>query len=194
MKTAKIHPVNSKSRRPFYWDTEALIVVGLFTALNKVVSLLVALIGGGMNPVTLLLKNAVATALLIVLVSRVRRFGTLVLYTLVGQVVSFLISGGAMIALLPGFLLAALISDVFIAAFGGYRRLGAVVAGVMVYDVLGRVLALLFSWIGVRENPAMFVFGAVIVAAGYLGCLFIGVPCGVKFVKELRHAGIIREL
>jgi energy-coupling factor transport system substrate-specific component len=178
----------------FYWDTEALIVVGLFTALNKVAALLVALIGGGMNPVTLLLKNAVATALLIVMVARVRRFGVLVLYTLVGQVVSFLISGGAMIALLPAFLLSALLSDGLIAATGGYRRLSAVVLGIVLYDFLGRALALVFSWLSVRETPAMFVFGAVIVAFGYLGCLFIGLPCGVRFVKELRHAGIIREI
>jgi len=178
----------------FYWDAEALIVVGLFTALNKVVSLLVALVGGGMNPVTLLLKNAIATALLIVMVSRIRRFGTLFLYTLVGQAVSFLISGGAMISLLPAFLLSALISDALIFTAGGYRKLSAVVLGVMLYDLFGRVIALFFSWLRVRENPAMFVFGAVIVAIGYFGCLFIGVPCGIKFVKELRHAGIIREM
>lgn len=178
----------------FYWDTEALIVVGLFTALNKVASLLVALIGGGMNPVTLLLKNAVATALLIVMVARVRRFGTLVLYTLVGQVVSFLISGGAMIALLPAFLLSALISDSLIAVVGGYKRLSAVVMGIVLYDFLGRALALMFSYLNVRETPGMFVFGAVIVVIGYFGCILIGIPCGVKFVKELRHAGIIREI
>jgi energy-coupling factor transport system substrate-specific component len=178
----------------FYWDTESLIVVGLFTALNKVAALLVALLGGGMNPVTLLLRNAVATALLIVMVSRVRRFGTLVLYTLVGQVISFLISGGSMIALLPGFLLAALLSDGVIAATGGYRRLRSVALGVVLYDFLGRSLALFFSWLTMRESPGMFVFGAVIVVLGYFGCLAIGLPCGIKFVRELRHAGIIREL
>ena len=182
------------TKNKFYWDTEALIVVGLFTALNKVASLLVALIGGGMNPVTLLLKNAVATALLIVMVARVRRFGILVLYTLVGQVISFLISGGAMITLLPGFLLGALISDSLIAVAGGYRRLSAVVLGIALYDLLGRSLSLFFSWMLVRETSGMFVFGAVIVAIGYFGCLLIGIPCGVKFVKELRHAGIIREI
>jgi len=34
----------------------------------------------------------------------------------------------------------------------------------------------------------------VFIVLGYLGCLVIGLPCGAKFVKELRHAGIIREV
>ena len=58
-------------KRRFYWDTESLVVVGLFTALSKVISLMIALLGGGMNPLTLFLKNGVATALLVVLVARV---------------------------------------------------------------------------------------------------------------------------
>lgn len=186
--------MRSNHQGSFYWDTESLIVVGLFTALNRVAALLVTLLGGGMNPLTLLLRNAIGTALLIVMVSRVRKFGILVLYTLVGQVISFLITGGMMIVLLPANLLAALISDGVIAATGGYRKLSAVVAGVMLYDFLGRALALTLSFLRVRETPALFFFGAVIVAIGYLGCLLIGVPGGVKFVKELRHAGIIREL
>ncbi|MGN0832240.1 MAG: MptD family putative ECF transporter S component, partial [Kiritimatiellia bacterium] len=131
--------------KKFYWDTESLVVVGLFTALAKVVSLLIALLGGGMNPLTLFLKNGVATALLVVMVARVRRFGVLALYVLVGQVVSFLIAGGGMSVLLPGFLVAALLSDALIAACGGYRRIGAVLAGVAAYDLLGRALSLGYS-------------------------------------------------
>jgi energy-coupling factor transport system substrate-specific component len=181
-------------KKPFYWKTEDLIVVGLFTALNRVASLLVSLLGGGMNPITMILKNAVSTALLVVLVSRVRRFGILVLYTLISHAVGFLISGGYMISLLPAFLLAGLISDTLITATGGYRKLSAVVFGVILYDLLGRVLSLAFSWLVLRESPAMFMIGAAIVAVGYIGCLLIGVPCGIRFVKELRHAGIIREI
>lgn len=180
--------------RKLYWDTESLIVVGLFTALNRVASLLVALMGGGMNPLTLFLKNGIATALLIVMVSRVRCFGILTLYTLVGQVISFLITGSVMVVLLPGYLLAALICDTLIAAVGGYHKLSAVVMGVMLYEFLGRALALSMSYLRVRETPGMFVFGAVVVMLGYLGSLFIGVPGGIKFVRELRHAGIIREI
>lgn len=66
-------------KRTFYWDTESLVITGLFTALAKAVSLMIALVGGGMNPFTLFLKNGVATALLIVLVARVGKFGVLTL-------------------------------------------------------------------------------------------------------------------
>ncbi len=180
--------------RQFYWDTESLVTVGLFTALAKVVSLMVALLGGGMNPLTLFLKNGIATALLAVLVARVRKFGVLALYVLVGQVISFLIAGGGMSLLLPGFLVAALVSDALIAMFGGYRRIGAVLAGVAVYDFLGRALSLGYSFLHARENLAMVAVAGVFIVLGYLGCLLIGLPCGAKFVKELRHAGIIREV
>lgn len=180
--------------RRFYWDTESLVAVGLFTALAKVVSLMVALLGGGMNPLTLFLKNGIATALLVVLVARVRKFGVLALYVLVGQVISFLIAGGGMSLLLPGFLVAALLSDALIATFGGYRRIGAVQAGVAVYDFLGRALSLGYSFLHARENLAMVAVAGVFIVLGYLGCLLIGLPCGAKFAKELRHAGIIREV
>lgn len=180
--------------RRSYWDTESLVVVGLFTALSKVVSLMVALLGGGMNPFTLFLKNGIATALLVVLVARVRTFGVLALYVLVGQVISFLIAGGGMSMLLPCFLIAALVSDALIAACGGYRRIGAVLAGVALYDFLGRAISMGYSLLHARENMAMVVVAGVFIVLGYLGCLVIGLPCGAKFVKELRHAGIIREV
>lgn len=181
-------------KRRFYWDTESLVVVGLFTALSKVVSLMVALLGGGMNPFTLFLKNGIATALLVVLVARVRQFGVLALYVLVGQVISFLIAGGGMSMLLPCFLIAAFVSDALIAACGGYRRIGAVLAGVAFYDFIGRAISLGYSFLHARENMAMVAVAGVFIALGYLGCLVIGLPCGAKFVKELRHAGIIREV
>ncbi len=177
-----------------YWDTESLVVVGLFTALSKVVSLMIALLGGGMNPLTLFLKNGVATALLVVLVARVGKFGVLALYVLVGQVVSFLIAGGGMSMLLPGFLIAALLSDGLVSLCGGYRRIGAVLAGVALYDLLGRAISMGYSLLHARENMAMVAVAGVFIAIGYLGCVFIGLPCGAKFVKELRHAGIIREV
>lgn len=181
-------------QRHFYWDTESLIVVGLFTALGKAASLLVALLGGGMNPVTLLLKNGIATALLVVMLARVRKFGTLALYTLVAQVISFLMTGGIMVSTLPLYLLGALVSDAVIALCGGYRRIWAVLLGVALYDAFGRVISIALSFLMARENVGMVGVAAVIVLFGYLGCLFIGLPCGAAFVKELRHAGIIREL
>lgn len=181
-------------KKNLYWSTEALVTMGLFTALSKALSLLIALVGGGMNPLTLLLKNAVGTILLVVMVAKVRRFGVLALYTLVGQVISFLMAGGGLIMLLPAFLLAALVSDTLILACGGYRRVGAVLMGVALYDFLGRAISLAISFVSARENIGMVMMAAVVILFGYLGCLFIGLPCGAKFVKELRHAGIIREV
>ena len=67
------------TRKKRYWQTRELIVIGTFAALIKVSTLLIAIAGGGMNPVSLLLKNMVATSLLIVLVYKVRKFGVLTL-------------------------------------------------------------------------------------------------------------------
>ena len=96
--------------------------------------------------------------------------------------------------LLPGFLAAALVSDGLVSLCGGYRRIGAVLAGVAAYDLLGRAISMGYSLLHARENLAMVAVAGVFIAIGYLGCLFIGLPCGAKFVKELRHAGIIREV
>ena len=47
----------------------------------------------------------------------------------------------------------------------------------------------------IRPNAAKpETMAAATVALGYLGCLLVGLPFGAKFVKELRHAGIIREV
>ena len=43
-----------------------------------------------------------------------------------------------------------------------------------------------------RENPAMMVMVIPFVAIGYLGSVG-GLFSGVKAVRELRHAGIIRQ-
>ena len=40
----------------------------------------------------------------------------------------------------------------------------------------------------------IIMMAAATVTLGYLGCLLVGLPFGAKFVKELRHAGIIREV
>lgn len=183
--------MTGKSR--FYWRTEDLVVVGLFAALAKAVSLAIALVGGGMNPFTLFLKNGVATALLIVLVARVGRFGVLTLNVLVTGMVSLLMFGGMATLFVPS-LAAALLCDGIIALAGGYRSIRAVLAGVAAFDFLSRAMALGLSFLMSRENMGMVMMAAATVALGYFGCLLVGLPFGAKFVKELRHAGIIREL
>lgn len=101
---------------------------------------------------------------------------------------------GGMAALFVPSLLAALLCDSVIAVCGGYRRLWAVVVGVALYDFLGRAMALGMAAFQARENMGMVMMSAAMVALGYLGCLLVGLPFGAKFAKELRHAGIIREV
>ena len=56
-----------------YWKSQELVMIGVFAAAIKLSSLLIALAGGGMNPVTLMLKNLVFTTLLIVLLAKVKK-------------------------------------------------------------------------------------------------------------------------
>ena len=82
------HPVGIMSKLHQYWSARELVLVGVFAAATKLSSLLIALAGGGMNPVSLIVKNIVFTTLLIVLLTKVRKPGTLLLFTLVSTVVS----------------------------------------------------------------------------------------------------------
>jgi len=177
------------SRR--HWTPWELITIGTFAALIKVSTLLIALAGGGMNPVTMVLKNAVATAMLLVLVFQVRKFGVLTLYVFVSSLISLFLLGGNMMTI-PGMLLAGLLCDLLIRLCGGYGRTLSLVLGVAAFDLLYRAVSLGTSYLMFREEPRVFLFGAVVVAIGYLGCLF-GLPGGILFVKELRHAGIVKQ-
>jgi len=174
-----------------YWQVRELIVIGIFAALIKVSTLLIAIAGGGMNPVTLVLKNIVATSLLVVLLYKVRKFGVLTLFVMVSSVVSLLLMGGNMITV-PGMLIAGLICDCLIVVAGGYKRTWALIAGIGLFDFLSRAITLGYSYLTFREEPKLFIVGVVVVTIGYLGCL-LGLGSGVFFVKELKHAGIIRE-
>lgn len=79
-----------------YWMVRELVTIGVFAALVKVSSLLVALIGGGMNPLTLILKNLLFTSLLLVLLFKIRKPGTLLLFNAVSIMVSMLLMGGGL--------------------------------------------------------------------------------------------------
>ena len=183
--------MNSEGKKKRYWQSRELIVIGTFAALIKVSTLLIALAGGGMNPVTMIIKNVVATSLLIVLLYKVRKFGVLTLYVIVSTVVSFLLLGGNMITA-PGMLIAGFICDSLIMAVGGYSKPWGLIAGVGLFDFLSRAISLAYSYLAFREEPKLFLIGVVIVIIGYSGCL-LGLGSGVIFLKELRHAGIIRE-
>ena len=60
------------------------------------------------------------------------------------------------------------------------------------FDILFRVCSLGVSWLFMRENPAMLMAAIPVVALGYLGAV-MGLFTGVGAVRELRHAGIVRQ-
>ena len=175
---------------PRYWQPGELIVIGIFSAMIKTSSLLIALAGGGMNPISLILKNLVATTLLVVLVFKVRKFGVLTLYVTVSTLISMLLDGGN-ITRLPGALIAGCLCDMIIHLTGGYKKNGAILVGVAVFDLLSRLVSLGLSWLTFREQPAMIAVATIIVSIGYTGCI-AGLFSGHRLSKELTHAGILR--
>jgi len=183
-----------KTTRPAalrYWEVRELAVIGIFAALTKTASLMVALIGGGMNPLTLVLKNIVFTAFLVVLLFKVRKRWTLMLFIAVNTVFSMLLMGGGFM-LLPSMLLAGILAEGLIAALGGYVRPAGIVLGVALYDFVSKGVSLVVSWLFMREQPQIMWLMTVMVAVGYSGAI-IGLFVGLRFVTELRHAGIVRN-
>ena len=89
-----------------YWSARELVVLGVFSAAAKLSTLLVALVGGGMNPVSLLAKNLIFTTLLVVMLYKVRKPGTLALFVLVNMLISMIMLGGS-VTLIPAMLQAA---------------------------------------------------------------------------------------
>ncbi len=175
---------------PHAWRTSDLVAVGAFAALIRVVGLAIVLAGGAMNPAVMLLRNLAATALLIVLLHKAPRRGVLTLYSSIYGLFSMLIMGNVMS--LPGLMIPAVVTDLVIFAAGGYRSTVRMVLAVALYDFLGRALALGISMLTVRENAGMLMMAVMITSFGYLGCV-LGLPVGVKLVRELRLAGIIRR-
>ena len=107
-----------------YWSARELVVLGVFSAAAKL-SLLVALVGGGMNPVSLLAKNLIFTTLLVVMLYKVRKPGTLALFVLVNMLISMLLLGGSVtLAGAQGGTAAAGTELTAHAAGGGLRRGG----------------------------------------------------------------------
>ena len=94
------------------------MLIGVFAAAAKLSSLLIALAGGGMNPISLLGKNLVYTTLMIVLLTKVPKLWTLTLFTVVSMLVSVLLLGGSL-TLLPAALTGALLGELFVVLSGG---------------------------------------------------------------------------
>lgn len=187
LKTGSISTMNASRTAPL-WPVRELVMVGVFSAAAKVTTLAVALVGGGMNPVTLLAKNCIFTTLLIVLLFKVRKPGTLALFMSINFIISLLLLGGNVTLLVP-LLIGACVAEGAVSLAGGINRPWGPFVGVAVYDLLSKVLSVGMSWVFSRENPALLYIVVPFVAIGYVGSL-IGLFTGCKAVKELRRAGL----
>ena len=163
------HPVGIMSKLHQYWSARELVLVGVFAAATKLSSLLIALAGGGMNPVSLIVKNIVFTTLLIVLLTKVRKPGTL----------------------LPTALLGALVAEGVVLLFGMRNSQYAPWVAAGVYDFAAKAFSLGVSYLFLRETPAIMMMVLPIVLLGYIGSL-MGLWIGWKTVGELKHAGFVR--
>jgi len=160
------------------WEPRELVLIGVFAAAAKLSSLLIALAGGGMNPISLLGKNLVYTTLMIVLLTKVPKLWTLTLL-------------GGSLTLLPAALTGALLGELFVVLSGGVHKPWAPWVAVGVYDFVSKMLSLGVSYLFLRETPALMTIIIPIVLLGYAGSV-IGLWFGWKTVGELRHAGFVR--
>ena len=172
------------------WGARDLVVIGVFAATAKLSTVLIAMVGGGMNPVSLLLKNVVFTTLLVIMLYKVRQPGTLSLFVIVSALVNFLLLGGN-VTLIPPMLVAALVSEAVMKFVKSLGWKGAVFWGVGCFAFLSKGLSLAVSYLMMRESPALMAVVLPIVLIGYAGSL-IGLYTGYRSMKELRHAGIVR--
>ena len=172
------------------WGARDLVVIGVFAATAKLSTVLIAMVGGGMNPVSLLLKNVVFTTLLVIMLYKVRQPGTLSLFVIVSALVNFLLLGGN-VTLIPPMLAAALVSEAVMKFVKSLGWKGAVFWGVGCFDFLSKGLSLAVSYLMMRESPALMAVVLPIVLIGYAGSL-IGLYTGYRSMKDLRHSGIVR--
>lgn len=144
-----------------------------------------------MNPATLLLKNLVFTTLVVVMLYKVRKQWTLLLFTTVNMLISLILLGGS-VTLIPTAFAAALLGEGAMRLAGGPKSRFGVFAGVGVSNFAAKVLSLGVSFLFARETPALVWMVVPFVAIGYIGS-FAGLFTGARGVKELRHAGIIQS-
>lgn len=177
--------------RPAAWPVRDLVLLGIFAAAAKVSTLLVALLGGGMNPVTLLAKNCIFTILLLVLLFKLRKKGALLLFIAVNMLISLFLLGGTISLLVP-MLLGALLAEGAMLLAGGQKHKWTPFLGAAVYDFTSKVMSLGMSLLLMRESPALVYIAVPIIGLGYLGSL-AGLWFGGRAVKELRCAGFVSE-
>ncbi|MDR2302933.1 MAG: MptD family putative ECF transporter S component [Deltaproteobacteria bacterium] len=174
------------------FETRELVTIGLFSAAAKASSIMLALIGGGMNPLTLILKSAVQSALLVVLLAKVPKSGTLTLSNAIGMLLSFLLMGQHVISF-PAVLLGTITVELLAHFLGGLaRRPWLAIPMIASSELLVRVINVGVSYLGVREQPGLLAMVLIVSAFSYLGIL-LGLAGGLKMTKELRRAGLIQD-
>ena len=183
--------MNNKLRTVLYWENIDLITVGTFAALIRVSTYLISICGGGMNPLAFIIKNIIATSLMVVLCHKVTRFGVLTLYSLVTYLFSLIITGSFTLSI-PVVLACSLFSDWVIYLLGKKKTMGAVLFAVIFYELGTKLFGLVYSFLFVREDIRLLIMPAMVVGIGCIGS-FIGLYSGAKLLKEMRHAGIIRS-
>lgn len=172
-----------------HWSTRELVTIGVFATVIKAVTIMVAYMGGGMNPVTLAAKNCLYVMLMIVLLHKVPRPWTMSLAVTITALVSLLLMGQGVLHA-PGAVLAAFIGEAVVLLLGGYGRTRNIVAGVITAELFAKAIGLALSWLFMREQPGMLVPATIFILIGTTGT-FLGAFAGVRFMRELRHAGII---
>ena len=164
------------------WGARDLVVIGVFAATAKLSTVLIAMVGGGMNPVSLLLT------LLVIMLYKVRQPGTLTLFVIVSALVNFLLLGGN-VTLIPPMLAAALVSEVVMKFVKSFGWKGAVFWGVGCFDFLSKGLSLAVSYLMMRESPALMAVVLPIVLIGYARSLH-GLPF-YEGIKTCRHRSLL---
>jgi len=181
--------LNAKTTRIAHWTARELVVIGVVATVTKASTVMVTYIGGGMNPLALLVKNCLYVTLMMVLLHKVPKTWTMALAVGVTTLVSLLLMGQG-ILLAPAALVACLIGEGMIFVLGGYGRTRNIIAGILTAELFSKVLGLSMAWLTMREQPAMLISVSAFISIGIIGT-FLGAFTGVRFMKELRHAGII---
>ncbi len=166
-----------------------LVFIGVFGAVIKAASLIIAFFGGGMNPLTLIVKNFVYASLMLVLVHKVAKPWTMTLAVLVTSLVSLMLMGQGVLHT-PGALAACLVAEAAVFALGGYGRTVNLVIGILALETATKAVSIGLAYLHYREQPGLLVMPLIIIGIGCIGTL-LGLAGGVKFVKELRHASIL---
>jgi len=174
-----------------WFETRDLVTIGLFAGAAKASTLMLALVGGGMNPLTMILKSFVFSALWVVMLTKVPKTGALTLANTVAALLGFFLLGQAVISL-PSLIAATMAVEFFIHLSGGIRRRPWLAPlAVALSELAMRIINLFLAYLTTREQPGLMVMVVIISAFSYLGIL-LGLIGGKKMVKELRYAGLIQ--